>query len=195
MIERVASQSLRRMASSVRFRYGTICLQHQIRLASTDQPAPALLPKLRNDLKAAMKAKDTNRLNVVRGILNEVASAAKTSSPMTTDMQLLSLLRKRTASAHTASREFQDAGRTDLKDKEDAQIAILDEYAGGVETMSDEDMRVVVSNAIHELKSKSTKVAMGDVLKRLLGSGGDFDGKAVERSEVSRAVKELLSSR
>jgi len=152
-----------------------------------------MLLKLRNDLKTAMREKDTNRLNVVRNLLAEVTNAAKTSSPIKSDLQLLSLLRKRAAASQTASKEFADAGRSDLKEKEDAQIAILGEYAGGVETMGINQIRDTVSRAIEEMRGAGGKVTSGDALKRLLAPGGDFEGKPVEKADVARMVKEVLS--
>lgn len=155
-------------------------------------PAPPLLLKLKNDLKSAMRAKDTARLNVVRGILSEVTNASKSSSPIKSDLQLLSMLKKRAAAAQNASKEFQDAGRSDLKDQEEAQIAILGEYAGEVKTMDGNEIKAIVTRAVNEMKSNGGKVMMGDVLKRLLAAGGDFDGKPVEKAEVAVAVKQAL---
>ena len=68
-----------------------------------------------------MKAKDTNRLNVLRGLLAEVTNAAKTAQPLDSDMKLLGLLRKRTSAANQAAKEFSDAGRQDLTEKERAR--------------------------------------------------------------------------
>ncbi|KAF4553084.1 Yqey-like protein [Elsinoe fawcettii] len=140
-----------------------------------------------------MRAKDTARLNVVRGILNEVTNSSKTSSPIKTDMQLLSLLRKRTAASETAKKEFQDAGRSDLIEKEDAQLNVLQEYAGGVATWNDDQIKEAVSAVVQDMKSSGGKVIMGDVLKRLFAPGGDLDGKPVEKAKVTVAVKQLLS--
>ena len=171
-------------------RIGFLCAQ--CRFEST-APAPPLLLKLRNDLKTAMRAKDTNRLNVVRSLLNEVANASKTSTPIKSDLQLLSLLRKRVTAAQQASKEFEDAGRPELQEKENAQISVLNEYAGEVQTLGVDQIREIVGRAVEEMKSSGAKMTMGDVSKRLLAPGGDFDGKSVERSEVARVVKELLS--
>lgn len=164
----------------------------QVRHA-TDAPASPLLLKLRNDLKTAMRAKDTNRLNVVRGILNEVTNSSKTSAPIKTDMQLLSLLRKKASASETAKKEFEAAGRSDLIEKEDAQLKVLDEYAGGVQTWTDDQVRDAVAAAIQDMKSSGSKIVVGDVLKRLFAPGGDLDGKPVEKAKVSVAVKQLLS--
>ncbi|KAF2159333.1 hypothetical protein M409DRAFT_30209 [Zasmidium cellare ATCC 36951] len=159
----------------------------------TTLPAPPLLLKLKGDLKTAMKAKDTNRLNALRGLLAEVTNQAKTSNPIKTDMQMLSLLRKRTAAAKAAGDEFKAAGREDLLEKEEAQASIFEEYAGGVETMPESDIKDAVTKVIDEVKAVAEgKVNMGDVLKKILGPGGSLEGKPVDRSEVARIVKQAL---
>lgn len=164
------------------------------RFADSSLPAPPLLLKLRQDLKTAMREKDTNRLNVLRGLLAEVTNSAKTANPVKTDMQLLSLLRKRAASAKAASDEFKTAGREDLVEREDNQVKVLEEYAGGVETMSADEIRDIVIKAVDEAKAEQgSKVNMGEVLKKLLGPGGSLDGKPVEKKEVAGIVKEVLS--
>lgn len=159
----------------------------------TSLPAPPLLLKLKGDLKTAMKAKDTNRLNALRGLLAEVTNQAKTTNPIKTDMQLLSLLRKRTTAAKAAGEEFKAAGREDLLEKEEAQAAIFEEYAGGVETMPESDVKAAVTKVVDEAKAIAEgKVNMGDVLKKILGPGGSLEGKPVDRSEVARIVKQAL---
>ncbi|KAK6396926.1 hypothetical protein LTR65_007424 [Meristemomyces frigidus] len=153
-----------------------------------------MLLKLRTDLKTAMKAKDASRLSVLRALLAEVTNSAKTSTPIKTDMQLLSILRKRAAAAKTARAEFESAGRQDLVEQEDKQAAIIEEYAGGVETTSESDIRDAVSKVVGEVKAAAAgKVNMGDVLKKLLAPGGSLDGKPVEKSQVAKAVKEVLA--
>ena len=156
-------------------------------------PAPPLLLKLRSDLKTAMKAKDTNRLNVLRTLLAEVTNAAKTSTPFKSDMQLLSLLRKRAAASKAAAEEFQQAGRADLREKEENQTSVMEEYIGGVQVMGEDDIKKVVSERIRQLKVENMKLDMGNVLKSLLGPGGDFDGKSVERADVAKEVKAALA--
>ena len=155
--------------------------------------APPLLLKLRNDLKTAMKAKDTNRLNVLRALLADVTNAAKTPSPITTDMQLLALLRKRSASAKAAGDEFKAAGRQDLTDREEGQARILEEYAGGVQTMSIERVRQAVQEVVSELRANDPALKAGSVMKALFAPGGKLDGQPVEKSVVPGLVKELLA--
>jgi uncharacterized protein YqeY len=161
---------------------------------STTVPASPLLAKLKGDLKTAMKAKDTNRLNVLRGLIAEVTNSAKTSHPIKSDMQLLSIIRSRTTAAKAASKVFKSAGREDLVEKEQAQIEVLDEYAGSVPTMAEADIKKAVQAAVDEVKAAapSAKVTTGDVSRRILGPGGSLEGKTVDRSEVARIVREVV---
>jgi uncharacterized protein len=142
-----------------------------------------------------MKNKDTTRLNVLRGLLAEVTNSAKTNNAIKTDMQLLSLLKKRAASAQQASDEFRKAGREDLVEQEEDQTKILEEYAGEVKTMSTDDIREAVIQTVDEVRGQAAgaKINMGDVLKKLLSPGGSLDGKPVDRSEVARIVKDVLT--
>ncbi|KAK4893602.1 hypothetical protein LTR27_008069 [Elasticomyces elasticus] len=147
-----------------------------------------------HDLKTAMQQKDKPRLNVLRSLLADVTNAAKTSSPIQSDMQMLSLLRKRLAAAEAAKKEFDGAGRKDLVEQEDAQAKVLENYMGGVETMGADSISEAVKAVVEEGKAAASGkvMVMGDVLKKLLGAGGSLEGKNVERSEVARVVKQML---
>ncbi|KAI9710084.1 MAG: hypothetical protein M1820_002886 [Bogoriella megaspora] len=170
-----------------------VCMRCLSSSSPATPPAPPMLLKLRADLKTAMKSKDVSRLNVLRSVLADVTNAAKTSSPIKSDLQLLSVLRKRAAASKAASQEFQDAGRTDLVDRENEQTTVLEEYAGGVQVMGAEEIRKFVDEKITRLRNEGAKVDMGSVTKALLGPGGDFDGASVEKAEVAREVKAALT--
>lgn len=154
-------------------------------------PAPPLLLKLKGDLKTAMKAKDTNRLNVLRTLLAEVANSAKTPNPIKSDLQLLSILRKRAAAAKSAEDEAKAAGRDDLVEKEQQQAAVIEEYAGSVATLSEKDIREAVIAVVDGVQGGSGN-NMGQVLKKLIGPGGSLEGKPVDRAEVARIVKQVM---
>ncbi|KAK6428802.1 hypothetical protein LTR95_015054 [Oleoguttula sp. CCFEE 5521] len=156
--------------------------------------APPLLLKLRSDLKSALKARDAPRLAVLRSLLAEVTNQSKTASPLQTDMQLLSLLRKRQASAETAKQEFERAGRGDLVEKEVEQEGILGEYVGAVETVSEEDVKARVAVEVAKMRTEGKgELKAGLVMKEILKKGGVFEGKNVEKIVVARAVKDVLA--
>ncbi|KAL9087040.1 MAG: hypothetical protein Q9165_006868 [Trypethelium subeluteriae] len=182
-----------RIARPRLLRRSYVCQQCLYSASAAPPPAPPLLLKLRSDLKDAMKAKDTNRLNVLRSLLAEVTNAAKTPSPIKSDMQLLSLLRKRAAASKAAASEFQGAGRADLKEKEEAQTSVLDEYIGGMDVVGEDEIKRVVRERIRQLQGDGIKLDLGNVVKALLGPGGDFDGKPVERGDVAKEVKSALA--
>ncbi|KAI9718300.1 MAG: hypothetical protein M1828_006764 [Chrysothrix sp. TS-e1954] len=161
---------------------------------SSPPPAPPLLLKLRGDLKTAMKAKDTNRLNVLRGILGEVSNVAKSSSPVKSDLQLLALLRKEAAAGRATAEEASKGGRADITDNENAQVAVMEEYAAGVETLSDNEIRESIVSVMQDMSKAGEETKKGTVLKKLLGPGGILEGKPVERSVVADLVGQATGS-
>ncbi|EER45578.1 conserved hypothetical protein [Histoplasma capsulatum var. duboisii H88] len=170
------------------------CLRRVVRHNSTATPtAPPLLFKIKSDLKDALRAKDTARLNVLRTIISETNNAAKTSSPIKTDIQLLNLINKRTAALKDAKGEYMDAGRTDLSESADNELAVLKGYASQVETMSVEEVRAAVSRAIKKMQDSGQKPVIGLVIKALVGRGGSLEGKPVQVGQVSKIAKELIS--
>lgn len=141
-----------------------------------------------------MKAKDTNRLNVLRGLLADTTNLAKTSTPVQTDLQVLALLRKRAAASRSAAEEFSNANRDDLREKEEAQITVLEEYAGGVETVGVEEVERVVRQGVERLKAEGGKVDIGSLRKAVMGEGGALHGRPVEMKELVRVARGVLGS-
>ncbi|EPE10686.1 hypothetical protein F503_05781 [Ophiostoma piceae UAMH 11346] len=163
---------------------------------SEDAPPPPLLVKLKGDLKAAMKAKDAPRLSVLRSVLAATLNASKTAQPIDTDVKLVELLRKSARSAQDAVEEFKSAGRSDLAEKEEAQIRVLEAYAqdSGIESLSKEDLEVVVAKVLEELTAETgAKPRPGDAIKRLLTPGGPLDGKDFNKAVMAQVVKQLTS--
>lgn len=161
-------------------------------LPKLDEATPQA--RLQSDLKAALRAKSKPKLTVLRSLLAEITNASKGSKPITTNTQLLSVVRKKQSAAETAIREFKDSGRQDLADKETEEKNVLDEYVasfGGGEA-NPEQVESSIKAVIEELKPGGGKVVMGDVLKRLLGPGGALEGKA-DGKTVAATVKRILA--
>jgi uncharacterized protein YqeY len=108
-------------------------------------------------------------------------------------MQVLSILRKKLSASKTASQEFADAKRDDLKQKQDAEIAILDEYAGQVDTFSEDRISEVVEEVVKTMEGSSAKLNAGLVLKELFKPGGTLQDKPVEKAQVAAIVKRRLA--
>lgn len=142
-----------------------------------------------------MRAKDAPRLAVLRSVLSTTLNASKTSSPIKTDVQLVSLLRKQARTQRESVEEFRGAGREDLAEKEESQIRILEEYANasGVQSVTGDELRTTIEAVMGELAAEgvSGNSAMGQAMKRLFAPGGPFDGKDVEKGEVANVLREL----
>ncbi|RFU28562.1 hypothetical protein B7463_g7767, partial [Scytalidium lignicola] len=146
---------------------------------------PPLLLKIRKDMKTAMQNKDSNRLSVLRSLLSQALNASKTSNPINTDAQMLALLRKTANASRQASSEFKEAGRQDLAEKEDSQVKIMEEYAGNVDTPSEEDIRAAVKSVIDSMTAQGLELKIGQVSKNVF-SPDVLGGKPVDRGEVAK---------
>lgn len=175
-------------------RQGFICAQCRFYAAEASSPNPPtspLLAQLRTDLKTAMRARDTPRLNVIRALLAEVTNAAKTSKPVETDLHVLSLLNKKIAAAKVAGTSFKEAGREDLFEKENAQATIMEEYASKVDTVSEAEMQQAVEQAL----SSGDASNVGAVMKLLTSADGALADRPVVRGDLVRVITEALKSR
>ena len=79
-----------------------------------------------------------------------------------------------------------------MREKEDAQVAVLEEYASGVDTMGEEEMAEAAARVIGQMRTDGQTVNAGSVLKVIFGPGGELEGKPVEKAEVARIVKGML---
>lgn len=142
-----------------------------------------------------MRAKDTARLGVLRALLADITNASKTNSPVKDDLALLAILKKKISQSQGAIEEFKKANRDDLVEKEQAQVGVLEEYAGGVGVLGRDEIREVVKSVIDELKAGGDRIAMGEVMKRVSGPGGKLEGKPVENRTVVSVIKEEMESK
>jgi uncharacterized protein YqeY len=143
-------------------------------------------------MKLAMQNKDSNRLAVLRSLLNQTMNASKTSNPINTDIQMLALIRKSVSAGRAAQEEFKGAGRIDLAEKEEHQVKIMEEYAGCVEIMGEDEIKNAVQGVVDAMRSEGAKLQMGDVLKKVL-SPEVLGDKPVERGGVAKIVKQILA--
>ncbi|KAF3480549.1 uncharacterized protein GIQ15_05896 [Arthroderma uncinatum] len=180
------------MIRSLRFQSSIL---RSVRYSSTATPGfPPLFTTIKADLKNAMRARDTVRLDVLRGIIAEVNNAAKTPKPVETDLQLLDILRKRSSNLEASSKEFSAAGRQDLTNKAEGERKVVEEYAGQIETVSDEEIRAAIEEAIAELKASSEKIVIGTIMKKVLTGGGPLDGKPAGKTTVAKIAGDLIKA-
>lgn len=150
----------------------------------------AILGRLKTDLKDAMRAKDKQKLNVLRSIMAEITNASKTAKPVDSDAKLLALFKKQTVAAEKAVAEFERAQRLDLVEKERAQIAVLQAYQGEIPMLQEEEVDSLVEAAVAELrgenKEEGWKPQFGALMKGVMAK---IAGRPVDQSYVTEKTK------
>ena len=148
----------------------------------------SLKDKITADMTAAMKAKDANRLSVLRmakaALMNEQnkRGANYELTVEETMRTMLSLVKQRKDSIE----QYTNAGRTDLAEKEQAELAVLEEYLP--QAASKEEIEKAVAEAVAETGASSMK-EMGAVMKAALAK---LQGKTADGKLVSETVKMKL---
>lgn len=132
---------------------------------------------LKELLKDAMRAKDTNRLNVIRGLMtsftNELVATGKTPQDTLDDESCGRVVLRTIKQREDSISQFQNAGRQDLADEDIAQLEILREFAP---TMANVEEVKAIAIKLKESMDSADKSAMGKLIgavKRELGDAGD----------------------
>ncbi|GAB5410497.1 MAG: GatB/YqeY domain-containing protein [Balneolaceae bacterium] len=143
-----------------------------------------------SDLKVAMKAKDQDRLRVLRSLkakmMEKEIAERKGGEANLSDEQALQVLSKAAKQRKESITQFTDGGREDLVANEVLELEIIETYLP--EMMSEEEVRKVVQSKISALGATGPQ-DMGKVMGPIMGQ---LKGKA-DGSLVSRLVKEELA--
>ncbi len=94
------------------------------------EQSPELKARIRSDLTASMKARDTARTGTLRMALAAIGNAevAGTTAKELTDPEVVAVLGKEIKKRHEAAELYAGAGRQELADTELAEVAVLSEY-------------------------------------------------------------------
>ena len=142
----------------------------------------SLKDQVSEDIKTAMKSKDKVRLETVRSIkkvLLEKESTIRGQGQETlTEAQELEILIQLAKQRRDSIEQYQKAGREDLAEQEQAELAIIEEYLP--KQLSDEEVSVIIDEIITQVGASSAKdmgKVMGQAMQRLKGQ---TDGKKVQ---------------
>jgi uncharacterized protein len=140
-----------------------------------------LKTQLIEDMKQAMKSKDTVKLGVVRFLRSEIRNFEIDNGEQE-DKGVLKIIASQAKKIKDAISEFKAAGRDDLVTGEEEKLVILESYLP--EQMSDEELKAVVEKVISESEEKNMGKLIGAVVKAV-------DGKA-DGGRISALVREKL---
>lgn len=146
----------------------------------------SLKDKLSEDLKQAMKDKDTVRKNTVQMVRAAVLQVEKDNKLTLDDDGVLEVVAKELKKRKDVLPEYEKSGRQDLIDGLNAEIKVLLAYLP--EQLTPEQLTEIVKDAIASVGAMSMK-DMGKVMAAVMPKvKGRADGK-----QINQCAKELLS--
>jgi len=141
------------------------------------------------DIVTAMKAKDATKLTALRMLKSALTNKSIEKGRAlegAEELQVVSMLVKQ---RRDSIDQFTKGGRTDLADKEQAEIVILNTYLPA--SASDDEIAAAVTAAIAETGATNAR-DMGKVMKAVMAG---LAGKTVDGKKVSESVKAKLEAK
>jgi uncharacterized protein len=144
-----------------------------------------LSERINSEISAAMKAKDQTRLSALRMLKAAIMNKGIEKGHDLDDAEVLQVVGSLVKQRRDSIEQFTKAGRTDLVDKETAEITVLEQYQPPAASAEEIDAAVVA--AIAETGA-ATQKDMGKVMKAVMPklAGKTADGKAVNEAVRKR---------
>jgi uncharacterized protein YqeY len=146
----------------------------------------SLKDRITDDMKAAMRAKEAERLSTVRMLLAAIKQREVDERIVLDDTQVVGIVDKLIKQRKDSVAAFQQAGRTDLVDKESAEIKVLEAYLP--QRLSADEIAAAVAAIVAETGAAGP----GDMGKVMGAAKARLAGNA-DMAQVSAAVKAALS--
>jgi len=145
-----------------------------------------LKDRLKQDLKDAMKAKDTNKRDAIRAITTMIKQVEVDQRVSLNDDEVVKLIQKGVKQREDAIEQFKAGNRDDLVKKEQYQIDIFSSYLP--KQLTDDELLAIVKDIIAKVGATSMK-DMGKIMPKAKEQvGAKADGK-----RINQAVKQLLN--
>jgi hypothetical protein len=145
-----------------------------------------LKDRINDDMKAAMRAKDSERLGAIRLLTAAIKQKEVDERVTLDDASVIGIVDKMLKQRKDSIEAFEKAGRTDLADKEKAEVAVLQAYLPA--RLSADEVAAEVKTIVAELGASGP----GDMGKVMGAAKQRLAGKA-DMGQVSAAVKAALA--
>jgi len=145
-----------------------------------------LIEEIEDELKDAMKARDAERRDALRLILNSLKSSQKELQRPLSEEEELQVLQRERKRRVEAAEAFRTGGREEQAAAEERELDVLEEFMP--EPLSEDEIDEIVDDVIAEVGATSMADlgrVMADVMPQIAGRA---DG-----SEVSQIVREKLA--
>ncbi|HEX6828372.1 MAG TPA: GatB/YqeY domain-containing protein [Burkholderiales bacterium] len=147
----------------------------------------SLRNRIHDDMKAAMKARETERLGAIRLLLAAIKQKEVDERKELDDPDVLSVIDKMLKQRRDSISQFEQAGRMDLADKEKFEVSVLQAYMP--RALGDAELEAAVAEAVAQAGAKGSQdmgKVMGLLKPRLAGRA--------DMGKVSALVKARLSA-
>jgi uncharacterized protein len=144
-----------------------------------------LRDRITEDMKTAMRAKDAERLGTIRFLLAAIKQREVDERITLDDVQVVGVLDKLVKQRKDSITAFAQAGRTDLVDKETAEMKVLECYLP--QRLSGDEVAAEVARIVKEVAATGP----GDMGKVMAAVKAQLAGKS-DMGMVSAAVKAAL---
>ena len=145
-----------------------------------------LKDQIKSDVKDAMRAKEVVKRDTLRNIQAGIKQIEVDERRDVSDADIEAILMKYLKQREDAKVQFADAGRDDLVEKENAEIAIVKVYLP--EPMDDAELEATLKEVIATVGAQSMK-DMGKVM----GAAKATIGSRADGGRINQMVKKLLS--
>ncbi len=146
----------------------------------------SLKGRLEEDMKAALRSGDKVRLGALRLALAAVKQREVDSRQPLDDAGVQSVLERMIKQTRDSLAQYREAGRDDLVQKDEAEIAVLQSYLP--EPLSDEELDEMIADTIDEVGARG----LNDIGKVMAAMKSKAAGRADMR-EVNSRVRAALA--
>lgn len=143
----------------------------------------SLIERIDQEFKEAMKSKDELKLSVLRLLRTSLKNRQIETQQPLSDQETIAVIKTTVKQYQDALSDFLNAGRTDLADRQQKEISVLNEYLPP--SLPPEELEAVVKSALQSSGVTDIGKAMGVAMKAV-------DGRA-DGNEVRKIVQKLLS--
>ena len=151
----------------------------------------ALKDQITEDMKTAMRARDSERLGTIRLLLSAIKQKEVDERVVLDDLAVIAIVDKLMKQRKDSIEAFQKAERKDLADKEAAELVVLQAYLPA--RLSAEGVSAAVKAIVVEFGAELGRAAgPGDMGKVMGAVKAKLAGKA-DMGQVSSAVKAALA--
>lgn len=147
----------------------------------------SLKQRIQDDMKAAMKSGEKERLSVIRLILAAIKQREVDERIQLDDAQVVAVLDKMVKQRRESIAQYSAAGRQDLVDSESVELSIIQTYLP--QPLGENELEALIKEAIDETAAST----IGDMGKVMAWLRPKVQGRA-DMTSVSARVRSLLSA-